>query len=70
MIDRIFNAMERRSTGNEAKRAAHGLQFLSAWLFAALGLLLAGGWLRVLFCSEALGAIAARSRRLADASAG
>ena len=55
MIDRVLQAMEVRSTGREAKRAAHGLQFLSAGLFATLGLSFSDGWLRVLFCSEALG---------------
>jgi hypothetical protein len=55
MIDQLFKAMEGRSTGREAKRAAHVLQFLSAGLFAALSLTTSDGWLRVLFCSEALG---------------
>lgn len=55
MIDTIFKAMETRSTGSVSKKAAHGLQLLSAGLFATLGLSLSEGWLRVLFCSEALG---------------
>lgn len=55
MIDPILEAIQVRSTGREAKKAAHGLQFLSAGLFAALGLAFTDGWLRVLFCSEALG---------------
>ena len=55
MIAWILKALEVRSTGREAKTAAHGLQFLSACLFATLGLAFAEGWLRVLFCSEAVG---------------
>lgn len=51
----MMQAMQVRSTGRAEKRAAHVLQFVSAWLFAALGLALADGWLRVLFWSEALG---------------
>lgn len=55
MIGPILKAMEVRSTGRAQKRAAHILQFVSSGLFAAAGLTFASGWLRVLFCSEAMG---------------